>query len=183
MKSYGIGNEPSLSKPGDKKYYYKNATNYKAASVSGIGVNVNKCLKDMNSDIISFTRDINEKVEDLEKQFGKEFILVNNQELGFVDVDAFLELNKKLKANASDAVEVSGAFFDDVQNKIDAANDWLKELEDNYKNYNGAKVKLAQAVKTWGDVGSKAIDDAKAEVNQYKKLSGDPLDYGSWVTK
>lgn len=187
MKEYSVDNTPNVSIPsGGKTYYYPNAEKYKAKEIGIIESKVNKALSNVYNAIMEAKPKINNNVEDLDKQFGEEFILVNNQKLGFVDVDAYEELIKKLKEEIENAQTTASSFFGDCEENIDEINNWLKTLEKNYSDFKGARIRLGQAQKSYGGLppgteGYSKLQAAREEIRSYKRLPHSPKSYGRWI--
>ncbi len=179
MEVYSKGSTPKLNRPGEN-YYCEGATSYKAAEISGVESSVNEALNSLKAEIEQNVPNFDKLIEDLDDQFGAKFIQLNDQKLGFVDVEAFNTLSKGLTTSMEKSESNTKAFFATCTNEINNINSWLSELESNAAKYNDAARRYHAETTGLFQNEAKAAA-AKAEMDKYKKLPNDPMSYGDWI--
>lgn len=180
MDIYSKGSTPKLNSPGDN-YYYEGATSYKAADISTTSSAVEKELSNLESDITSQVTDFQKKIEDLDNNFGENFIKINSKKLGFVDVEAYTTLATKLKTCIEESISDSNSFFSTCSSEITNINQWLEKLESNYTTYQSAASSYQNYSGKTDDNSIQQAAHYKGIMDQYKQLSGDPTSHGEWI--
>lgn len=182
MEQYSKGSTPKLDSPGSN-YYYNGSKGYEACEIDSVKSSVMGELSALEGDLSSQLTNFQKNLENMEKSFGEDFITINDRKLGFVDIEAFDSLTKKLKTDLETSESDSESFFSTCENGITAINEWLSQLENNYSNYRSA-LNTYNTYKNSKDNDEQLVaSQAKSTMDKYKKLPGVPTDYGDWVRK
>ncbi len=179
MEIYSKGATPRLEAPSGN-CYYEGASAFKAADISGVESSVKEALNQLKAEVESSVPNFNKLLEDIDTNFGVKFIKLNDQKLGFVDVEAFNTLSKDLTKSMETSVSDTESFFSTCSSQISAINSWLSELESNAAKYNDAAKRYHDETTGLFQNEAKAAA-AKAEMDKYTKLSGDPMSHGDWI--
>lgn len=182
MDKYGMGSTPKLKSPGDN-YYYNGASSYQAIEIDSVNADVMGELNSFEGEVTQSLNNFKKKLSEMAEEFGKNFITINDHELGFVDVEAFEALISKLNEAISTSKTDSESFFSTCASEIKAINSWLSQLETNYSNYSSASTTYNNNIGIKDRDAQLVAAQAKSVMNQYKKLSGVPTDYGDWIRK
>ncbi len=179
MEIYSKGATPTLEAPsGDN--YYEGASSYLAADISEVASATTDALNTLKGEIEQAIPNFNKLIEDLDANFGTKFIKLNDQKLGFVDVEAFQTLSKNLSTDMETSSSNAETFFSTCTSTISSINNWLSELESNAAKYNEA-AKIYHDETTGLFQNKEKAAAAKAEMDKYTKLPNDPMSYGDWI--
>lgn len=181
MNTYGKDNLPKLDQPTDKKYYFNSTQTYKAADVTPTETTVKNEFNTLKSDIETALTNFNKHLEQLESSFGTKFIAINNQPLGFVDIEAFNTLTKTITTSLESSEENINTFFSTCQTKTEEINNWLKELNTNYNILKQYEKLYYHCVNSDNEEYQAQASTYRNLMSEYEQLPGDPLNYGDWI--
>jgi len=156
MEVYSKSSTPKLDRPSGKNYY-DGATSYKAADINDVEESVQTTLSNLKGEVDNAVTNFDKLIEELDVNFGVKFIKLNDQKLGFVDVEAFNTLTKNLKTSMDKSSSDTTSFFGTCKGTITDINSWLTELQNNANEYK------------------------QQEVETYTKLPNEPISYGDWI--
>ena len=181
MNSYSKESLPRLDEPTGKKYYYAQANSFKAidtsAAESAIKAEFNTLKSDIETAIINF----NKQLETMEKSFGTDFMSINEQPLGFVDIESFNTLTNTLTKSLETEETDINSFFNSCKQKTNDINYWLQQLATNYSNYTALERNYKNCLNSdLEDVKAKA-SSYQSQLSDYQSLPAEPLSYGDWI--
>lgn len=181
MNAYGKESLPKLEQPTGKKYYYAQASKFKALETtsqeSAIKAEFNTLKSDIETAIINF----NKQLQAMETSFGIDFIAVNEQPLGFVDVESFDTLTNTLTKSLETTETDLNSFFNSCKQKTDDINYWLTQLVTNYSNYTALERNYQKCLNSNNeDIQAKAAS-YQSQLSDYQQLPAEPLSYGDWI--
>ena len=179
MEVYSKGATPRVEKPGTN-YYYEGASSSVAADISDVASSVTETLKTLKSEVDTAVPSFNKLIEELDANFGTDFIKLNDQKLGFVDVEAFNALSKDISKSMDNSASNSDTFFSTCTSAISDINSWLSELEANAAKYNAAAETYRKETTGLMQNKEKAAA-AKAIMDSYTALPSEPMSYGDWI--
>ena len=110
MEVYSKGSTPRLEAPSGN-CYYEGASAFKAADISSVESSVKEALNSLKAEVEESVPKFNKLVEEMDINFGEKFIKLNDQKLGFVDVEAFNTLSKDLSTSMETSSSNADTFF------------------------------------------------------------------------
>ena len=181
MNKYGKENLPKLDQPTNKKYYSSSALNYLAADISTAETSLKNELSILKSDIEDAIASFNKQLETLEKEFGTNFIAINNKPLGFVDTETFTTLTKTLSTTIENNEEETASFFASCKLKIEEINTWLTELSTNCDIVNQYEKQYQRYINSSEEEYQAKASTYLSLLNEYERLPEEPSTYGDWI--
>ncbi len=181
MNVYGKENLPKLDQPTGKKYYYAQAESFKAIDTSSVESAVKTEFNTLKSDIETAILNFNKRIQIMEQSFGVEFIAINEQPLGFVDMETFDTLTKTLtKTQDINETDIEN-FFDSCKRKTEDINYWLKQLSMNYSNHTALERNYQKCINSDNEEIKAKASAYQAQLSDYQQLPAEPLSYGDWI--
>ena len=179
MEVYSKDATPRVDKVSGKNYY-EGATSYKAADINDVENSVQTVIGDLTVEIESAVTNFDKLIQELDENFGVKFIKLNDQKLGFVDVEAFNTLTKNLKTSLETSSNNATTFFGTSKGNITDINTWLTELQTNAEEY--SKLEKSYNADTTGIIKNpERAAKTKQEMDTYTKLPNEPISYGDWI--
>ena len=152
MEVYSKDATPRVDKVNGKNYY-EGATSYKAADINDVENSVQTVIGDLTVEIESAVTNFDKLIQELDENFGVKFIKLNDQKLGFVDVEAFNTLTKNLKTSLETSSNNATTFFG--------------------KSYNADTTGIIK--------NPERAAKTKQAMDTYTKLPNEPISYGDWI--